>query len=131
MKTKDFSIIFHKEDVQHFVQVIGDLNPLYYDIEIARTCGYESIPLPPTMPMIAYKQIETPWKLQPPVILRKQKCINHQIMYIEKPYKGHILLSDTIQRNHYTFIKQMLLIYEMDGSLIFEGTSHMIAGDLI
>ena len=83
------------------------------------------------MPMIAYKQMETPWKLQPPVIHRKQQCTNHQTMYIDQQYRGCLILLDHYQRNNYTFIKQTLLIYDMNEKLCFEGTSHLIAGALI
>lgn len=55
MKTKEHEIIFNKEDVQQLVQLIGDRNPIYQSSERAKNYGFETIPLPPTMPMMAYK----------------------------------------------------------------------------
>lgn len=55
MKTKEHEIIFNKEDVQQIVQLIGDRNPIYQSSERAQDYGFETILLPPTMPMMAYK----------------------------------------------------------------------------
>jgi hypothetical protein len=71
MKTKEHEIIFNKDDVQQFVQLIGDRNPIYQSSERAKDYSFETIPLPPTMPMIAYKWLETPWELKHPIIHRK------------------------------------------------------------
>ncbi|HJV16796.1 MAG TPA: MaoC family dehydratase N-terminal domain-containing protein [Bacillales bacterium] len=131
MKTKDFTILFNKDNVHQFIKLIGDQNPIYQNIELARSHGYQTIPLPPTMPMIAYKEMETPWKMNHPVILRKQECVNHQIMYIDQPYIGHISIDDHFQRKQYTFIKQTLRLYELHGILCFEGISHLMAGGLV
>jgi hypothetical protein len=130
MKTKEYEIIFNKEDVQQFVQLLGDPNPIFQCQSEAKVYGFETIPLPPTMPMIAYKWIETPWKLQHPLIHRKQQCIQHQRMYIDKPYKGIVMITDQFQRQNLTFTKQTLHLYNKDGILYFEGISDLISGGL-
>lgn len=129
MKTKDHCFMFTKAEVQQYVQTAGDQNPIYIHLDVAQSMGYKTIPIPPTMPMIVYKQIETPWKLLHPIIHRKQQCVYHQVMYIDQYYKGIITLEEQIKRQKYTFIKQTLHIHDNNGILCFTGTSHLIAGD--
>ncbi|PGY07728.1 MaoC family dehydratase N-terminal domain-containing protein [Bacillus sp. AFS031507] len=130
MKTKEHEIIFNKEDVQQIVQLIGDLNPIYQSSERAKDYGFETIPLHPTMPMMAYKWIAPPWELQHPIIHRKQKCIQHQRMYIDEVYRAIVEVTDQFQRQNLTFIKQTLYLYNRDGKLCFEGISDLILGGL-
>ncbi|MEH7375969.1 FAS1-like dehydratase domain-containing protein [Neobacillus drentensis] len=130
MKTKEHEIIFNKEDVQQIVQLIGDLNPIYQSSERAKDYGFETIPLHPTMPMMAYKWIAPPWELQLPIIHRKQKCIQHQRMYIDEVYRAIVEVTDQFQRQNLTFIKQTLYLYNRDGKLCFEGISDLILGGL-
>lgn len=130
MKTKEHEIIFNKEDVQQFVQLIGDRNPIYQSSERAKNYGFETIPLPPTMPMMAYKWLAPSWELQHPIIHRKQKCIQHQRMYIDEAYKAIVEVTDQFQRQNLTFIKQTLYLYNKDGKICFEGISDLILGGL-
>lgn len=130
MKTKEHEIIFNKEDVQQLVQLIGDRNPIYQSSESAKNYGFETIPLPPTMPMMAYKWLAPPWELQHPIIHRKQKCIQHQRMYIDEVYRAIVEVTDQFQRQNLTFIKQTLYLYNRDGKLCFEGISDLILGGL-
>lgn len=101
-------------------------------ITIDRQCsaGLETIPLPPTMPMMAYKWLAPPWELQHPIIHRKQKCIQHQRMYIDEVYRAIVEVTDQFQRQNLTFIKQTLYLYNRDGKLCFEGISDLILGGL-
>ena len=130
MITKEHEIIFNKEDVQQFVQLIGDQNPIYQSSERAIEYGFETIPLPPTMPMMAYKWIVTPWELHHPIIHRKQKCIQHQRMYIDEVYRAIVEVTDPFHRQNLTFMKQTLSLYNRDGTLCFEGISDLILGGL-
>jgi hypothetical protein len=130
MKTKEYEIMFTQEDVQQFVQLIGDQNLIYQSPERAKDYGLETIPLPPTMPMMAYKWIETPWELQEPIVHRKQKCIQHQRMYMDEIYRAIVEVTDPFQRQKLTFIKQTLYLYNNDGQLCFEGVSDLILGGL-
>jgi N-terminal half of MaoC dehydratase len=129
MKTMAHSFLFTQAEVQQFIQSVGDKNLIYVDLEAAQSMGYKTIPIPPTMPMIVYKLIETPWKLHHPIIHRKQQCVYHQVMYIDHLYKGVITLEDQFKRHNYTFIKQTLQIHDNNGNALFTGTSHLIAGD--
>ncbi|WP_110928108.1 MaoC family dehydratase [Bacillus massiliglaciei] len=130
MKTKEYEIIFTQEDVLQFIQLIGDQNSIYLSAEGAKDYGFETIPLPPTMPMMAYKWFETPWELQQPSIHRKQKCTLHQIMYINEIYRAVVEVTNSFQRQKLTFIKQTLYLYNNDGQLCFEGVSDLILGGL-
>lgn len=130
MKTKEYEIMFTQEDVQQFLQLIGDQNLIYQSPERAKEYGLETIPLPPTMPMMAYKWIETPWELQQPIVHRKQKCIQHQRMYMDEIYRAIVEVTDPFQRQKHTFIKQTLNLYNNDGQLCFEGVSDLILGGL-
>ncbi|PFN79163.1 hypothetical protein COJ85_30960 [Bacillus sp. AFS076308] len=130
MKTKEHEIIFIKEDVQKFVQLISDRNPIYQNLERAKDYGFETIPLHPTMPMMAYKWLASPLELQHPVIHRKQKCIQHKRMYIDEVYRAIVEVTDQFQRQNVTFIKQTLYLYNRDGKLCFEGISDLIVGGL-
>ncbi|KAB2336257.1 MaoC family dehydratase [Cytobacillus depressus] len=131
MKSEEADIIFNMEEVQQFVQLLGDQNPIYQSIKTAKTNGFQSIPLPPTMPMIAYKRIKTPWQLQHPVIHRKQHCTNYHTMYINQTYHAFVKLEDQYQRKQFTFIQQSLYLYDQDRILCFKGTSQLITGGLI
>ncbi len=130
MKTKEYEIIFTQKDVQKFVQLIGEQNPIYHSPEGAKEYGFETIPLPPTMPMLAYKWLETPLDLQQPIIHRKQKCIQHQRMYMDEIYRAIVEVTSPFQRQKLTFIKQTLYLYNNDRELCFEGVSDLILGGL-
>ncbi|KHD85566.1 FAS1-like dehydratase domain-containing protein [Heyndrickxia ginsengihumi] len=131
MQTKSYSFLFTKAEVHQFIHLVGDQNPIYYSDKTAKSYGYRTIPVPPTMPTIVYKIIKTPWKLTAPVIHRRQTCTCHQIMYIDQPYTGFITLTKHIQRQKKTFISQDLKIYDHNKQLCFTGTTELIAGDLL
>jgi hypothetical protein len=130
MKTKEYEIIFTKEDVQPFVQLIGEQNSIYQSPKGAKDDDSEPIPLPPTMPMMAYKWLETSLELQQPIIHRKQKCIKHQRMYMDVSYRAIVEVTNPFQRQKLTFIKQTLYLYHNNGQLCFEGVSDLILGGL-
>ncbi|NYF23181.1 MaoC family dehydratase N-terminal domain-containing protein [Sporosarcina sp. JAI121] len=130
MKTEKQTFIFQKKHVQEYVQVLGDLNPVYDSEESAQQLGFRTIPVPPAMPMTLYKSFEIPWMLQAPVILRKQQCINHRKMYIGEIYTGFISLSDVKVRKGHTFSKQTLFLYNHEGDLCFSGISQLVSGEL-
>lgn len=131
MKTATYSFIFHEKDVLHFVQTVGDDNPIYQSVEEARKFGYETIPVPPTMPATAYQWIDIPWTLKEPVIHRKQQSTYHQVMYTNQPYKGEITITKKSRRNNYNFIQQELHIYDSNDTLCFTGISYLLAGDIV
>ena len=39
-----------KGAIRRFAEALGDFNPMYYDEEYARACGYPTIVAPPTFP---------------------------------------------------------------------------------
>ncbi|SDM75052.1 N-terminal half of MaoC dehydratase [Fictibacillus solisalsi] len=130
MRTKDHEIMFSSEKVQEFVQLTGERNPIYQSIDKAKEYGFKTIPLPPAMPNIVYQWIEIPWKLEHPVILRKQNCVLHQRMFIGERYRAVVKVTDQNKRQHHFFVQQTLCIYNRDGQLCFEGISDLIAGGL-
>ncbi len=131
MKTEKQVFIFQKEQVQEYVQMLGDSNPVYESETKAQKLGLQTIPIPPAMPMTLYKSFVIPWTLQAPVILRKQKCINHAEMYIDQVYTGVISLSDVRVRKGHTFSKQTLFLYNEEGDLCFSGISQIVSGELV
>ncbi|WP_318502497.1 MaoC family dehydratase [Bacillus sp. T3] len=130
MKTESIEIVFREQDVRQYIKVTDDRNPIYTNIESAQSNGHQTIPLPPTMPMIAYKWIEIPWTLKEPLIHRSQECIHHQTMYINTPYFAQVLLKEKTMRKNYQVVNQILRIVDCDQVLCFEGISQLIAGDL-
>lgn len=131
MKTEKQSFIFQREQVQKYVQMLGDLNPVYDCEESARQLGFRTIPIPPVMPMTLYKSFEIPWTLQAPVILRKQQCINYRKLYIGETYTGFISLSDVKVKKGHTFSKQTLFLYDEEEKLCFSGISQIVSGELV
>jgi len=131
VKTEKQSFIFQKEQVQEYVQMLGDLNPAYESETMAQKLGFQTIPIPPSMPMTLYKSFEIPWTLQAPVILRKQQCINHRKMYIDETYTGFISLSDVKVKKGHTFSKQTLFLYDEEEKLCFSGISQIVSGELV
>ena len=131
MKTKEASFVFHKEQVQKYVQLLSDSNPIYESAESARKFGLQTIPIPPAMPMTVYQSFEIPWIMKPPVIHRKQQCIIHQQMFIDETYTGFITLTDMIIRKEYTFSKQTLFLYDTTGNLCFSGISNIVSGEIL
>lgn len=131
MKTKEQSCIFHKDEVQHYVQILGDSNPIYVSEENARRYGYKTIPIPPLLPMILYPSFDIPWTMQSPVILRKQQCTMHEEMYIDDVYTGFISLTDVRVRKEQTFSKETLCLYDEEGILCFRATSQLISGGVL
>lgn len=130
MKTESIEIVFREQDVRQYTKVTDDRNPIYTNMELAHSIGHQTIPLPPTMPMIAYKWIELPWTLKEPLIHRSQECILHQTMYINRPYFAQVLLKKQTIRKNYQVVNQILRIVDRDKALCFEGISQLIAGDL-
>ncbi|WP_236694018.1 FAS1-like dehydratase domain-containing protein [Sporosarcina globispora] len=47
---KPFSFTIERGKIREFAMAIGDRNPIYYDVDIARKEGYRDIPIPPTFP---------------------------------------------------------------------------------
>jgi hypothetical protein len=131
MKTEKQLFIFHKEQVQQYVQMLGDSNPVYESETKAQDLGFQTIPIPPAMPITLYQTFAVPWTLQAPVILRKQQCINHIKMYIDEIYTGYISLSDVKVRKGHTFSKETLFLYNQEGDLCFSGISQIVSGELV
>jgi len=130
MKMKKHEIIFNEADVEQFVKLIGDRNPIYQSLERAKDYGFERIPLPQAMPMMAYKWFETKWELPYSIIHRKQKCILHQRMYVDEIYHAIVEVTDQSKRHNLTFMKQILYLYNSDEKLCFEGISDLVLEDL-
>jgi hypothetical protein len=131
MRTKELPILFSISDVLEFVTIMDDRNPIYKSIANAKAYGHENIPLPPTMPMIAYKWIQIPWKMKDPIIHRTQSCVHHKMMYTDVPYLAHVSLSEQKLRNHYSLVNQTLQITDSNGNICFEGISQLMVGDTL
>lgn len=43
-----FSYTIERGKIREFALAIGDDNPIYYDVEVARAQGFRDIPIPPT-----------------------------------------------------------------------------------
>ncbi|WP_347551696.1 MaoC family dehydratase N-terminal domain-containing protein [Pseudalkalibacillus hwajinpoensis] len=52
IETKPFTFSVEGGKIREFVKAIGDSNPLYTDIEVAREKGYRDLPVPPTFPTV-------------------------------------------------------------------------------
>jgi hypothetical protein len=131
MKTESYAFLFTKKELLQYSELSGVQNPIFYSLEAAREHGYAGIPLPPALPMTAYRHIDIPWELKEPVIHRKQECKLHQTMYTDQIYTGTITLTKHSSRHNRTFIEQELEIVDEQGKLCFSGISHLIAGGLI
>ena len=131
MKTERYAFLFTKEKVRQYSELSGEKDPIYFSPQAAQELGYKGTPLPPAMPFVAYRHIEIPWRLEGPVIHRKQECRQHQVMYTDQVYTGRVTLTNHSLRHNRMFIQQDLEIYDEQGNLCFTGISHLIAGDLI
>jgi len=128
LKSEYFSFHFTKEEVQRYCGLAGVKKAIYYSLEAALEEGFEGIPLPPALPMIAYRHIEKPWQLAEPVILRKQECRPHRIMYADRAYVGAVKLRSHSFRQGRWFLIEELVIFDQENHLCFNGISHLIAG---
>jgi len=131
MKTNEQSFIFHKEEVQKYVNTLSDPNPIYVSEVNAKQYGYKTIPIPPIMPVTVYHLIDIPWTMQSPVILRKQRCTMHVQMYIGETYTGFISLTDIKTRKEQTFSKETLSLYNTEGILCFQAISQLLSGKVL
>lgn len=131
MKTERYAFLFTKEEVLKYSELSGVENPIFHSLEAAKDHGYKGIPLPPALPMTAYRHIDIPWELKEPVIHRKQECRLHQVMYANEIYTGTVTLTNHSSRQNRTFIQQKLEIYDDQENLCFSGILHLIAGGLI
>jgi hypothetical protein len=129
VKTTTESITFTKADVLRYCEAIGEKDKLYENEQYALAQGLQTIPLPPTMPLVMYQLFEIPWNQMGLTIHRKQECFTIQRMFIEEQYTGYILLSDVVTRKSYTFRKETLYINDKSGDLCFKGTSHIVVSD--
>lgn len=130
MKTAEVIVKFTKADVEEYVGLLGDKDPIYQSIEAAKDKGFTTIPLHPAMPMIAYKSIEVPWQSGSSIIHRRQQSIHHQTLYIDQNYIAQVILNSRSERRGQIFMKQTLYIRDMDNILCFEGISDLIVGGL-
>lgn len=128
MKTNIYEIAFRDCDVWQFVKVTDDWNPIYESINHAQEYGFHTIPLPPTMPMIAYQYIEIPWTLKEPLIHRSQECISNKRMYIDQPYFAQVSLEEQAFRKKQGIVKQILQIKDHDENLCFRAISTLLVG---
>lgn len=131
MKTSEQPIIFHKEEVQKYIHMLSDPNPIYKSEVNAKQHGYKNIPVPPIMPVTTYQLFDIPWTMQSPVILRKQRCTMYEQMFIEEYYTGFISLTDIWIRKEQTFSKETLSIYNAEGILCFRAISQLLSGKVI
>jgi hypothetical protein len=129
VKTTTESITFTKADVLRYCEAIGEKDKLYENEQYALAQGLQTIPLPPTMPLVMYQLFAIPWNQVGLTIHRKQECFTFQRMFIEEEYTGYILLSDVVTRKSYTFRKETLYINDKSGDLCFKGTSHIVVSD--
>ncbi|WP_019241230.1 MULTISPECIES: FAS1-like dehydratase domain-containing protein [Bacillus] len=130
IQTIEREVMFTEQDVHTFLNNLGDNHTIYKNKENAREFGYEEIPLPPTMPFIAYRELHAPWKFIEPIILRKQQCDYHQTMYVNRPYKVLLSLDKTTNRKPYTFVKQTLSIIDKNQKLCYSSVSHLVVGGI-
>lgn len=128
MKTEEVIVKFTKVDVQEYVHLLRDTDPIYQSIAEAQDKGFTTIPLHPAMPMIAYKLIEVPWQSEASVVHRRQQSIHHRTLYIDYNYIAQVILNSRLERRGQIFMKQTLYIRDMDNSLCFEGISDLIVG---
>ncbi|MDS9473230.1 MaoC family dehydratase [Sporosarcina pasteurii] len=130
MKTSTESIVFTKEDVLQYCEAIGEENKLYTCGDYAKSHGFQTIPLPSTMPLIMYRLFTIPWEHDGGVMIhRKQECSTFRRMFIDEEYTGDITLTNVVSRKSYTFREETLSIYDKSGELCFQGTSHLVVGD--
>ncbi|MFJ7746825.1 MaoC family dehydratase N-terminal domain-containing protein [Peribacillus sp. NPDC097295] len=130
MRIENQTLLIKDAEVRQFIQLAGMMDSIYRIERVAKSFGYKTIPIPPTMPMIAYKLFDdNPWMLGDPIIHRKQRCEYHQVMYIDQPYDCILSLTDQSQHRGYTFVDQVLQIYDEKGTLCFTGTSQLMGGN--
>ncbi|WP_147534665.1 FAS1-like dehydratase domain-containing protein [Bacillus marasmi] len=131
MRTEEVRVTFKTSDVSEFIKVMDERNPIYESVEKAQSYGFTSIPLPPTMPLIVYKQLDIPWTLTEPVIHRNQECKYHHQMYINQTYTASIRLDEQIDRKSYCIIKHSLLLFDDQQNLCFEGIYQIVCGGVV
>lgn len=129
MRKESRTLLIKDTEVRQFIQLAGKIDPIYRNEAAAKSYGYKTIPIPPTMSMIAYKLFDIDWRLPDPIIHRKQRCEYHQVMYIDQPYVCILSLIDQSERRGYTFVNQVLQIYDENGTLCFTGTSQLMGGN--
>ncbi|UPM55229.1 MaoC family dehydratase N-terminal domain-containing protein [Gottfriedia acidiceleris] len=48
LKFEPYTLAVEQGKIRELARAIGDDNPIYYDLEVAKKEGYEGIPIPPT-----------------------------------------------------------------------------------
>ncbi|MEH6943820.1 FAS1-like dehydratase domain-containing protein [Bacillus sp. JJ722] len=130
MKTKQHNITFNQSEILQFVEAIEDYNPIYRSKELANMYGFETIPLPPTMPVIAYQWIDLPRKLPQPIIHRKQHNTTHRLMFMDVTYVADISLLNYRSRHNQAFVEQVLNVYTSNQILCFSSVTYLVCGGL-
>lgn len=104
-----------REEIKRYCSVIGEKNPLYFDVETARSFGYHDILIPTTYPVIFWQQIEVPWLLVKGTMVQGEQVFNYKKPLVaETAYRCFIKLVRMKSLREKTYLTNRLYIFNQD-----------------
>lgn len=124
-RTEVVPIIVKREDVFAFVKALGDNQQIFYDVEAAKTAGFNDILLPLTYPTIFWQSIPIPW-LDNQTIVQVDQAFHYQRpLTANTEYDCYIELKNIQKLRNHIFLKHCLFISDCARS----ETTVMIQGE--
>jgi acyl dehydratase len=135
----------HKKEFQRWAAAVGDLNPLYFDDDAARTAGYREVVMPPMFLSQALNGVTFLDSLRPDGISgggislplpERRMAGGEETFYYQPVYPGDVVTSRRtlagITEKHgrsgaFVLVTWETSYHNQDGDLIARSTSYLIA----
>lgn len=86
----------------------------------------KQVRIPPTFPMLFYREIEVPWHYEGAPIHRKQSSACYVELEVGERYRCVMMLDQKRQKGDYLFFIQSLIGYDMKGRECFQCVSEFV-----
>jgi len=136
----------YKKEFQRWAAAVGDLNPVYFDDEAARTAGYREVVMPPMFLSQVLNGVTLLDSLRPDGIPggggislplpERRMAGGEETFYYQPVYPGDVLtsrrtLADITEKNGrsgaFVLVTWETTYHNQDGDLVARSTSSMIA----
>lgn len=102
-------------EIQQFCRVIDEKNQIYHDKSNTKGASYTDILLPPTYPILFWRQLDLPWLQNDAIMIQSEQDFSYKnTLTINKTYHCQIKLQKLRTRGNQQFIVHRLSIYDGD-----------------
>lgn len=119
------------EALQKYVETIGELNPIYFDKNIACQAGFEDIPLPATYPSLFWNAFQPIWlKNQASFMLSSQVFTYIRPLLINHDYQGELTLTALRKSVNKQFAVHILRLYDQSSLVATVKTTIVLTNEV-